>query len=137
VDPSQYENRVNAFDYDVIVMTFGQSLSPGNEQRDMWSSSKRNIPGGRNYAGVNDPVVDQLVELVITAPDRESLVARTRALDRVLLWGHYGVPQWHSAHNRAAYWDMFGKPKIQAKYSLDVTDDWWVDTVKLAKLNRN
>jgi len=136
VDPSQYQKRVEEFDFDMIVATFDQSLSPGNEQRDFWSSAKRNVRGSRNYAGVNDPVVDQLVELVITAPDRQSLIARTRALDRVLLWGHYVVPQWHSPVHRVAYWDIFGRPKIAPKYALGVMDTWWVDPVKAAALKR-
>ena len=81
----------------MVVMSLGQSLSPGNEQHEFWTSGMADTQGSRNYAGIKDPVVDALVEAVISAPDRHSLVQRTRALDRVLLWGHYVVPQWYKA----------------------------------------
>ena len=87
VDAAQYQKRVEEFDFDMIVDVFGQSLSPGNEQRDFWSSAAADEPGSRNTAGVKDPVIDALIDLVIAAPDREGLIARTRALDRILLWG--------------------------------------------------
>lgn len=133
VDSTQYQNRVDNFDFDVIVETFGQSLSPGNEQRDYWKSDRADVPGSRNVAGVRDPVVDELVELVIAAEDRQTLIDRTRALDRVLLWGHYVIPQWHIKSFRVAYWDKFGRPAVQAKYDL-AFDAWWVDPVKEARL---
>ena len=96
VDQSQYINRLRSFDFDMIVTGWGQSDSPGNEQRSYWSSAAADTEGGRNYPGIKDPVVDELIELVISAPSRKSLVARTRALDRVLLWGYYVIPNWHS-----------------------------------------
>ncbi len=125
VDTSQYVARMQSFDYDMTISTIGQSLSPGNEQREFWHSSKAEINGSRNYIGVRDPVIDALIDMVIAAPNREELIHRTRALDRVLLWGHYIVPQWHINAWRIAYWDKFGKPATTAAQSLGVADTWW------------
>ncbi len=133
VDAAQYQKRVEEFDYDVVVDVFGQSLSPGNEQRDLWGSAAAAEPGSRNTIGLKDPVVDALVDLVISAPDRASLIHRTRALDRVLLWGHYVIPHWHIRAFRVAYWDKFGRPGTSPKYSLGF-DTWWVDTGRFQAL---
>ncbi|MDJ0951357.1 MAG: extracellular solute-binding protein [Alphaproteobacteria bacterium] len=133
VDTAQYQNRVRDFDFDMVVSSRGQSLSPGNEQRDFWLSDKADVPGSRNLAGIKDPVVDELVELLITAPDRKSLITRTRALDRVLLWGHYVIPHWHIQSHRLAWWDKFGRPKVVAKYG-GGTEGWWVDPQKEGEL---
>ena len=135
VDPAQYENRMEDYDYDMTVEVFGQSLSPGNEQRDFWGSASADIPGGRNTIGIKDPIVDELVNLVIAAPTRESLIARTRALDRVLLSGHYVIPHWHIRSFRVAFWDMFGRPAEFPKYGF-AFDAWWVDQQKQAALGR-
>ena len=126
VDASQYINRVMEFDYDMIVTTWGQSTSPGNEQREYWGSDKADAPGSRNFIGLKDPVVDALIDLIVKAPTREELVIRTRALDRVLKNGWYVVPNWHIAAWRIAYWDKFGHPETQAPYALGVMDTWWV-----------
>lgn len=134
VDTAQYQNRLNEFDYDMIVRSWGQSLSPGNEQRSMWHSSQADEPGSRNFVGIRNPAVDELVELVITAPNRESLVARTRALDRVLLWNHYVIPQWHFNAFRVLYWDKFGMPETRPKYALGF-DSWWIDEERETALN--
>ncbi|OHC80185.1 MAG: hypothetical protein A3G73_08855 [Rhodospirillales bacterium RIFCSPLOWO2_12_FULL_67_15] len=133
VEPAQYRKRVDDFDFDMIVDSFGQSLSPGNEQRDFWSTAAAGTPGSRNTIGVRDAVVDELIELVIAAPDRESLIARTRALDRVLLAGNYLIPHWHIRTFRVAYWDKFGRPEKPAKYTLCV-ECWWVDADKAKAL---
>ncbi len=125
VDTSQYINRIRDFNYDMVIMTLGQSDSPGNEQRDYWYSSNADIKGSRNYMGVQSPVVDKLVDLVISAPDRESLINRTRALDRVLLAGYYVIPQWHNRTTRVAYWDRFLHPQVAPKMGIDL-DTWWV-----------
>ncbi len=135
VDAAQYEKRTEEFDFDMIVGGFGQSLSPGNEQRDFWGSVAADTPGSRNTIGVKDPVVDELTELVIAAPDRERLVTRTRALDRVLLWSHYVIPHWHIRSFRVAYWDKFSRPAISPKYGLGF-DFWWVDPAKETLLER-
>ena len=123
VDTTQYQNRVEKFDFDMIVVGIGQSLSPGNEQRDFWSSGVADVDGSRNIMGVRDPVVDDLVELVISAPSREALVARTKALDRVLLWGHYVIAHFHIASWRIAYWNEFGIPDVIPPYDLPI-DAW-------------
>ena len=135
VDPAQYEKRAQDFDFDMTVVVWGESLSPGNEQRDFWHSATADVPGSRNYAGIKDPSVDKLVDLVIAAPDRPGLVARTRALDRVLLWAYHVIPHWHIQAYRVAYWDKFSRPAVAPKYSLGF-DSWWVDTAKEAELNR-
>ncbi|MBT6135969.1 MAG: ABC transporter substrate-binding protein [Rhodospirillaceae bacterium] len=127
VDTAQYQRRLDDFDFDVVVSGFGQSLSPGNEQRDYWHSSKVDVQGSRNVMGIADPVVDQLIEMVIQAPDRESLINRTRALDRVLLWGHYVIPHFHIRVARIIYWNKFGRPKQLAKYSTGFPTTWWID----------
>ncbi len=132
VDPAQYENRVRDFDFDMIVGSFGQSQSPGNEQRDYWTSGMADLPGSRNVIGVRDPVVDALVEEVSRAPDRDALAAATRALDRVLLWGFYVVPNFHSESYRLIYWNKFGKPAVAPRYGLGYPDTWWVDPAKVA-----
>jgi microcin C transport system substrate-binding protein len=129
VDSAQYEYRLKQFDFDMTVAVFPQSLSPGNEQVDYWASVTADTPGSRNLAGVRDPVVDRLIEQLIAAPDRPALVARTRALDRVLLWGHYVVPHWHITAYRVAYWDRFARPAVSPKYSLGF-DTWWIDPAK-------
>ena len=133
VDSAQYEKRTEEFDFDMIVDVFGQSLSPGNEQRDYWGSGSADREGGRNTIGIKDPVIDALAELVIAAPDRDSLVQRTRALDRVLLWGHYVIPHWHIRAFRVAYWDKFGRPRVVPKYGLGF-DAWWIDPATEAAL---
>lgn len=132
VEPAQYQNLVQAFDYDVIVQTVSQSFSPGNEQRNFWSSEAADTDGSSNYAGIRDPVVDALIAEVISAPDRESLIAATHALDRVLLWGHYVIPNWYFPATRAVYWDKFGKPKTYPPYGLNFPGAWWFDDAAAA-----
>ena len=129
VDSAQYERRLENFSFDMAVISRGQSLSPGNEQRDFWSSSSANIKGSRNYAGISNPIIDFLIDKIIVAKDRESLVAATRALDQVLLFGYYVVPHWHIQYFRIAYWDKFGKPRKNPKYDLAL-DTWWIDNEK-------
>ena len=131
VDTSQYQNRLDGFDFDMIVGVWGQSLSPGNEQRSYWNSRNADIKGGRNYAGIKAPVVDEMVEKLIAAPNRGSLVTRTRALDRVLLWGHYVIPHWHIRADRFVYWDKFGMPGKIPLRGVDI-DIWWFDAKKAA-----
>jgi microcin C transport system substrate-binding protein len=134
VDQSQYVNRLRDFDFDSIVIPLLQSLSPGNEQRDFWSSQAADNPDSRNYAGIKNPVIDALVERVVFAADREDLVAATHALDRVLLWNFYMIPQWHNPNEWYARWNKFGIPERQPSYSGVDTDSWWVDPEKEAAL---
>jgi microcin C transport system substrate-binding protein len=135
VDPAQYQNRTDNFDFDMIVAVWGQSLSPGNEQRDFWSSAVAATPGSRNLAGIKDPALDRLIDQVITAPDRKALVTRTHALDRALLWGAYVIPHWHINLFRVVYWDKFGRPAVSPKYALGF-NTWWIDPQKEAALAR-
>lgn len=130
VDATQYTNRVMTFDYDMIVGSWGQSNSPGNEQREFWESSRADMQGSRNYIGLKDPAIDKIVEMIVAAPTREDLVARCRALDRVLQHGWYVVPNWHIPAWRVAYWDKFGRPEKQAPFALGVMDTWWSKDAK-------
>ncbi|WP_137929368.1 extracellular solute-binding protein [Mesorhizobium comanense] len=130
IDPSQYINRRNNFDYDVIISILQQSESPGNEQRDFWSAKAADSPGSRNYSGIKNPVVDALVDRIIFATDRDDLVAATHALDRVLLWNYYAVPQYYRAVVWLAYWNKFGIPDKQPSYRGADIDSWWIDTTK-------
>ena len=134
VDQSQYINRIRAFDYEVITSGWGQSASPGNEQRDFWSSAAADRPGSRNLMGLKNPVVDALIEKIVAARERKSLVTATRSLDRVLSWGHYVIPQWHLTFDRIAYWDIFGRPARDPKYGVDFMS-WWFDKAKAASLD--
>lgn len=134
VDPAQYQRRLDEFDFDMVVGSFGQSMSPGNEQRDFWGSEAADTPGSRNLIGIKDPVVDALIDQIITAPDRQALVDRTRALDRVLLWGHYVIPHFHIRDFRVAYWNQFGHPEVTPDYGLGLWT-WWVDSDKAEALS--
>ncbi len=127
IDPSQYENRVRDFDFDVVVNVWGQSSSPGNEQRDFWGSVAAETPGSRNLAGLQNAVVDALVEQVIAAPDRASLIQRVRALDRVLQWQFLVIPHWHVNVDRVAYWNRFGIPETTVSTRVGfVFNAWWL-----------
>ena len=134
VDTGQYVNRYRNFDYDSLTAVLSQSQSPGNEQRDFFSSTAADTPGSRNLSGIKDPVVDALVDKVIFAKDREELVAATHALDRVLLWNYYIVPQWYRADVWIAYWNKFGIPEKQPTYAGVDADSWWIDPAKEAAL---
>jgi microcin C transport system substrate-binding protein len=133
VDSSQYVNRVRAFDFDMIVAVFAQSNSPGNEQRDFWGSKAAASPGSRNYSGIAQPAVDALIDQLIAAPDRESLVTRTHALDRVLLHSHLLVPNWYSDRDRLVFWDKFGYPP-QPPLNGTSWSYWWYDAHKAAAI---
>jgi microcin C transport system substrate-binding protein len=130
VDPAQYEKRMDDFDFESTMVIMRQSLSPGNEQREFWGSKAAQTKGSRNQMGISDPAIDKLIELVIAAPDRQSLVSRTRALDRVLLWHQYLVPQFYSTEWWIAYWNKFGRPEKLAKYEPRGLSPWWIDPEK-------
>ncbi|MCJ8144598.1 extracellular solute-binding protein [Ancylobacter sp. A5.8] len=133
VDTSQYINRLRARDFDMIISGWGQSLSPGNEQRDFWGSEAADREGSSNYAGIKDPGIDALIEKVIYAKDREELVAATRALDRVLLAHDYVVPTWNYPNVRTARWNRFAHPEKLPDYSFSFPDIWWWDAALAAK----
>lgn len=129
VERSQYVNRREKFEFDVIMHVFPQSHSPGNEQRDFWGSKSAEESGGRNVIGIQDPVIDDLIERLIAAPSREQLIVTTRALDRVLLWNHYVIPAWHIDSDRVLWWDKFGRPEIKPRFGIGTTT-WWYDEDK-------
>jgi len=128
VDTSLYQRRQDTFDYDMMVVNIGQSLSPGNEQRDFFHSEVAEVNGSRNYIGLKDPVVDAIVDKIIYAEDRQELIAACRALDRVLWYGLYVVPNWYIDHHRVAFWDKFGYPETLPLYyqaTSYVIEAWW------------
>ena len=133
VDAAQYQRRSEEFDFDMTIDTFGQSESPGNEQRDYWTTHAAETLGSQNSAGLRNPAIDKLVELVIAAPDRAALVTRTRALDRALQWSFLVVPNWHLRFARVASWDRFGRPAALPRAGYD-PNWWWVDAAKDAAL---
>jgi len=136
VDENQYINRFRQFDFDMMVWVWGQSETPGNEQYEYWSQAAADSQGSRNLAGVRDPVVDELIGLMLRSESREQLNQRTRALDRVLLWGHYVVPHWHIRADRVLYWDKFGMPKMPVRTGV-MTDRWWFDAERAATLEQD
>ena len=134
VDEAQYENRLRNWDFDIIVHTWGESLSPGNEQRGYWGSQAADQPGSLNLIGIKNPAVDAMIEQIIFAKSRADLVAATNALDRVLLWNDYVVPQWTYGKVRTARWDRFGRPATMPKYGTSAFPSiWWWDAEKAAK----
>jgi len=135
VDVAQYTRRVEDYDFDMIIGLVAQSESPGNEQREYWSSAAAKTSGALNYAGISDPVVDALIDLIVAAPTRASLVARTEALDRVLLWGHYVVPHYRLYKDWVASWDRFAHPATNPKVGY-FPGAWWVDPQKDAALRQ-
>ena len=135
VDENQYINRFRQFDFDMIVWVWGQSETPGNEQYEYWSQAAADSAGSRNLAGVRDPVVDELIGLMLRSDSREQLNQRARALDRVLSWGHYVVPHWHIRADRILYWDKFGRPKTPVRTGV-MTDRWWFDAERASALEK-
>ena len=135
VDDAQYENRLRSWDFDMIVASWAQSLSPGNEQRGYWGSPAADQAGSRNLVGIKNPAVDALIERVIFAKNRDELLAATKALDRVLLWNFYVVPQWTYGRVRTARWDRFGRPNELPKYGAAAFPTvWWWDAPRAAKV---
>lgn len=133
VDAAQFRQRLDNFDFDMVVAGWGQSLSPGNEQLEFWSSAAADRKASRNLVGIKDKAIDDLIAKVIAAPDREALITRSRALDRVLLWNHFVIPNWHIRSFRVLYWDKFGRPPKPPKYALDF-NGWWIDPAKAKAL---
>ena len=129
IDTAQYQKRIETFDFDMVVQTFSQSLSPGNEQRSFWGSDAADTNGSRNIIGIKNYAIDGLIERLINAKDRDELITITKALDRVLLWNYYVIPQWHISSYRVLYWDFFDQPSIKPKYSLGF-DTWWINQNK-------
>ena len=135
VDTPQYQRRTDNFDYDAVVDIFAQSESPGNEQRDFWGTAAADRVGSRNSIGIKNPAVDKLIDKIIFAKDREELVAACRALDRVLLWNHYVVPQYYTPNERFSYWNRFSHPQTLPTRAIGFPTIWWYDQEKAAKLS--
>ena len=131
VDPAEYQHLTDNFDYDMTINTFGESDSPGNELWDFWGSASAKQIGSDNLCGLADPMVDALIEKVVSAKNRDDLVVAARALDRVLLWGWYVVPHWHLQAVWAAWWDRFGFSDVTVRSGM-AFNAWWVDP-ELAK----
>jgi len=137
VDSVQYENRLRSFDFDITTFVWAQSLAPGNEQRDFFGSEAADRPGSRNLPGIKNPAVDALINRIIFAKDRAELVASCKALDRVLLWNCYVVPQFAGGFQRAARWDRFSHPEPLPKYGRDGFPNlWWWDAEKAARTGK-
>lgn len=132
VDVANYQHRMQQYDFDVIVQRYVQLNTPGVEQKTYFGSEMADIPGSRNLAGIRDPAVDHLVQKVIEATSRESLIAATRALDRVLMWNHYVVPQWYKGEHNIAYWNKFDRPGVKPRFDLGMLDTWWFNAEKAA-----
>lgn len=125
VDDAQYQKRVDDADFDIVSIWINRGVFfPGNEQVALWHSSQADVKGGNNLGGVKDKVVDALLDALTKAKSKDELIAAGRALDRVLLWRHYVIPNWHSGSYRVAYWDKFGLPETLPKYDLGL-QCWW------------
>jgi len=136
VDSAQYENRLRSFDFDIITHTWGESLSPGNEQRDYWGSQSADVSGSQNLTGIKNPAVDALIDRIIFAKSRAELVAATKALDRVLLWNFYVVPQYTYPYARYARWDRFSHAELPKYGRSGLPSLWWFDADKAAKIGK-
>lgn len=134
IDTAQYSRRVQNFDFDIVTGGFSQSNSPGNEQRDFFGSGSADQPGSRNIAGIKNPAVDQVIERIVFATDRAELVAATRALDRVLTWNFYMIPQWYLPADRIAFWQKFGQPPRLPSQDDGFLRSWWIDAGAAAKV---
>ena len=134
VDEAQYENRLRSWDFDIITAGWPESLTPGNELRGYWGSRAAEEPGSPNSIGIKNPAIDAIIDQIVFAKNRPDLEAATRALDRILLWNHYVVPQWHYNKERTARWDHFGRPDLMPKYGEAAFPSvWWLDAQKAAK----
>jgi microcin C transport system substrate-binding protein len=136
VDEAQYQNRLRGFDFDMILDQWGESLSPGNEQREFWGSQAADLPGSKNTTGIKNPAVDTLIDQIIFAKDRAGLVAATKALDRVLLWNFYMVPQFTYPFTRYARWDRFSHADLPKYGRSGLPSLWWYDADKAAKIGK-
>jgi len=133
-DSALYTRRMQTYDFDIALGSWGQSLSPGNEQREFWGSEAAKKDGSRNIVGISSPAIDKLIDQVIYAKNRADLVTSCRALDRVLLWNHFVVPMWYTPKERIARWDRFSRPETLPKYSVGFPSVWWWDEEKAQKV---
>ncbi|HRQ26398.1 extracellular solute-binding protein [Hyphomicrobium sp.] len=136
VDPAQYQRRLKDFDFDITTQRYSLRLTPGIELKNYWGSDAAAMSGSYNLAGIADPVLDELIDRVVTAQSREELVAATRAADRVLRAGHYWIPQWFKGSHQIAFWDKFGWPETKPKYARGALETWWFDGEKAKAAGR-
>ncbi|TNE41405.1 MAG: ABC transporter substrate-binding protein [Alphaproteobacteria bacterium] len=135
IDSASWQNRLRSFDFDIIVRRLSQPQVPGVEQRDWWGSKAADITGGLNIAGVKSLAVDALIEKIIQAKTKPDLVTATRALDRVLMWSYYTIPQWYKNSQFIAYWDKFGRPDAEKPgYDRAALQTWWYDPAEAEDL---
>jgi microcin C transport system substrate-binding protein len=134
IDEAQYVNRLRSWDFDIISAAWPETLMPGNELRGYWGSQTAEEPGSYNLIGIKNSAVDTMIDQIVFAENRADLEAATRALDRILLWNHYVVPQWYYNKVRAARWDRFGRPNLMPKYGKAAFPTvWWWNTQKAGK----
>ena len=136
IDIANFKRRQDNFDFDIVIRRIVQPITPGLEQRNYFSSTFANQKGSLNVGGIKNPVIDSLLELVVRAKTRASLVTAVKALDRVIMWNRYVIPQWYKGSHNLAYWNKFSRPQIVAKYNLGVIDTWWIDKKKFRMLNQ-
>ncbi|MBY0463027.1 MAG: extracellular solute-binding protein [Alphaproteobacteria bacterium] len=134
VDVSTYQERIDQYDYDMILSSIPQSPTPGNEQRDMWGSAASNMKGSANKAGIHEKTIDEIIEKLIDSKDYKTLLTTTKALDRLLLWGYYMIPAWTTDSIPVAFWNRFSRSDISPPYNPFTFDAWWIDTEKEKKL---
>jgi len=134
VDPSQYQERMKSFEFDITTQRFTMSQTPGPELRNFFGSQSANAKGSFNLAGISSPVIDALIEKVLAAQSRDEMRAAARALDRVLRAGHYWVPQWYKTTHHIAFWDKFSRPETKPPYDRGVIETWWYDEEKAARI---
>jgi microcin C transport system substrate-binding protein len=134
VDSAQFERQTQTFDFDIVVGSWGQSLSPGNEQRDFWSSEAAGRNGSRNLIGIKNAAIDKIIDAIIFAENRKGLIAACKVLDRVLIWNHFVVPMWYIPYERTVRWDRFGKPDKLPDYNVGFPSIWWWDEERARKV---
>ncbi len=135
VDVANFQHRMQQYDFDVVVQRYVQTNTPGIEQKTYFSSKMADVPGSRNLAGIKNPAIDYLIDKVIAAKSRTDLVTAVHALDRVLMWNRYMVPQWYKGDHNIAYWNKFERPKIKPKFDLGMLDTWWYSAKKAAMID--
>ena len=136
MDTAQYQVRTDEYDFDMVVLGLTFYPPPGPELKSYYSSTVADTKGQGNFAAIRDPVVDALLDKIVTGTDLPTIQAQTRAMDRVLSWGWYVIPLWYNDSDRVAYWDRFGKPEKRGKYSVGFPDTWWIDDEKDVQLKR-
>jgi microcin C transport system substrate-binding protein len=136
VDPVQYRKRVDDFDFDLTIQRFAFSSTPGDSLRSYFSSQAATMKGSQNLVGISDPVIDALIDKIISADNRTNLRTACKVLDRVIRSGRYWVPHWYKASHWLAYWDVFGRPATKPRYARGIPETWWYDQDKAAKIDQ-